>query len=244
MMSANDDGKLIDVYLEEYKSLRAEVLSRIQTQNQAVNFLLIIMGAAITATIAVLRDVQSASYLSSVILAIILLLPLFAAPLCFIFFDNEIMIHAIGSYLFYEVRPRIAKITKSLDTLGDILEFKHLPFTTSRVFHHVSLGRWILFIIPILLPTAFSIAYSSANWGWWRNYHSPIPKAQPINGIFLVIIIVANCAVSTLLIFVMFWLRRNRQYQQRKKQIWISRWQLRRRKIHEIISTQRGFDYR
>jgi hypothetical protein len=157
---AKDAG---DLYLAEYNSLRTEQMSRMQTQGQAFNFLLVIVGAAITAIISA-ANATNRDHLPWVVTLVTLLLPLAACPLGYMFFDNEIMIHSIGSYLYHNRRHQMIAYFSNPDILGNTLAFKGLPDFTDQVFPWVSRGRWILFCIPTFLPVVFFPFISAAVW--------------------------------------------------------------------------------
>jgi hypothetical protein len=152
------DTNVFNAYIAEYNSLRAEVLARVQTQNQTFNFLLVILGASITAIITTANSAKP-EHLPPVILAVALLLPLITCPLAYMFFDNELMIHAIGSYIYYDRRRKIADITGDPHLFESIADFKYLPPSTHSVFHPISRGRWILFCIPAYVPLVFVPLY-------------------------------------------------------------------------------------
>ena len=170
-MSSVDPNKtnIFNAYLAEYNTLRSEVLARIQTQNQAFNFLLIIVGASITA---VITTANSAAHwnLVPVTFAIVLLLPLVTCPLAYMFFDNELMIHAIGSYIYWDRRLRFINLTDEKHLFGSVADFKFLPPSTSKVFHPISRGRWVLFCIPTFLPIVFFPVFIAAKWNSMPNY--------------------------------------------------------------------------
>jgi hypothetical protein len=141
-----------DLYLAEYNSLRQEQMQRIQTQGQSFNFLLILTGAAITAVITSANAKENASLFPWVVITVTLLLPMATCPLGYMFFDNEIMIHSIGSYLYYNRRPRMLEHFGDDQALGRTLSFNLLPQWTNTVFPWISKGRWILFCLPTFLP--------------------------------------------------------------------------------------------
>lgn len=170
MSSTNpNQTNVFNAYLAEYNTLRSEVLARIQTQNQAFNFLLIIVGASITAVITTANS-DAPWNLVPVTFAIALLLPLVTCPLAYMFFDNELMIHAIGSYIYWDRRVRFVELTNDKHLFGSVADFKFLPPTTSKVFHPISRGRWYLFCIPTFLPVVFLPVYTVVKWKFLPNY--------------------------------------------------------------------------
>src|SRR5215216_4594836 len=180
-MSATDPNttNVFNAYLAEYNTLRAELLARIQTQNQAFNFLLIIVGASITAIIATANSDKPWN-LVPVTFAIVLLLPLLTCPLAYMFFDNELMIHAIGSYIYWDRRIGFTKLTSDEHLFKSITDFKYLPPSTHTVFQPISRGRWYLFCIPTLLPIIFLPIYTFVKWASLPNYSTLIDVSAVI----------------------------------------------------------------
>ena len=207
-----DKDRALDVYLEEYKSLRAEVLARVQTQNQAFNFLFLIMGATITAVIAAANSAISAeppqpAHLESVINGVALLLPLVTAPLGFIFFDNEIMIHAIGSYLYYgDGGALVHSKTGNAKVFGGVMSFEYLPRKTNTLHHQVSSSRWLLFLVPIVLPILWLCGRMVERWDWWSSYS----LTTIIFGSFIFLL---DIIAFFLWIKAMVWISRNKKKQ-------------------------------
>lgn len=175
--------EIFDAYLAEYNSLRSEVLARFQTQNQAFNFLLIVLGAAITAVISTANS-DTPENLASVILSVALLLPLATCPLGYMFFDNELMIHAIGSYIYYDRRKKLESLTGHPHFFGTLTDFKHLPPSTNSVFHPISRGRWLLFCIPAFIPLLFTPLYAFTRWPTITGYSGVMLAAAAITFVF------------------------------------------------------------
>lgn len=205
----NDNSKLLDVYLAEYNSLRAEIIARTQTQNQVLNFLLIIIGAATSANVA---GINAGINVNLILLITALLLPLITFPLAFIFFDAEIMIHAVGSHLHENLRKYIGSVVEADKLEGarlafkSTLDFEHLNSTTKATQHWLSIGRWFIFLIPTLMPVLSLILYSLEDWGWW--YKNLIPLS-PIYSITLImsglIVFLIEILMSLLLLCAIIW---------------------------------------
>jgi hypothetical protein len=140
----------LQVHMAEYTLLRQEVLSRMATQSQAFNYLLVVIGVAATALVNGLGKEQDA-YLS-IVLLVTILLPLVSAPLGFIFFDNEMVLHAIGSYIDRAWRPRTRELVADADILGNIWLFVGLDASSPRIHRRLSQGRWLLFLLPTVVP--------------------------------------------------------------------------------------------
>jgi hypothetical protein len=157
-MSAIDPNKtnVLNAFLAEYNTLRSELLGRIQTQNQTFNFLLIIVGASITAVITTANSNRPEN-LVPVTFAVVLLLPLVTCPLAYMFFDNELMIHAIGSYIYWDRRLKFIELTSNEHLFGSITDFKYLPPSTHKVFS----ADFAREVVPLLYSHFFAGCFSS-----------------------------------------------------------------------------------
>lgn len=206
-MSATDSNNtnVFNAYLAEYNTLRSELLARIQTQNQTFNFLLIILGAGITAIISTANSDKPGN-LVPVTFAVVLLLPLIACPLAYMFFDNELMIHAIGSYLYWDRRLRFIALTRDDQLFRSITDFNFLPPSTHKVFQPISRGRWYLFCIPTFLPIAFLPVYTLLKWASLPNYSSFIEVTA-------IIIFLLDVVEVYILVGVIRWIFDNNKFQ-------------------------------
>ena len=205
-MSATDSNKtiLFNAYLAEYNTLRSELLARIQTQNQTFNFLLIVVGASITAVITTANSGKP--NLVPVTFAVVLLLPLVTCPLAYMFFDNELMIHAIGSYLYWDRRLKFIALTGDEHVFGSITDFRFLPASTHKVFQPISRGRWYLFCIPTFLPIVFVPFYTYAKWATMQNYSNGVMALA-------VVVLVVDIVEVVILAGVIKWIFDNNKYQ-------------------------------
>jgi hypothetical protein len=208
-MSIPDPNKtnIFNAYLAEYNTLRTEVLARISTQNQCFNFLLIIVGASITAIITTANSNNPAN-LRPVTFAIALLLPLITCPLAYMFFDNELMIHAIGSYLYWDRRVRFIELTKDDAVFKSITDFRFLPPSTLAVFRPISRGRWYLFCIPTFLPVLFLPVYTIVKW-------ASLPHYSRLIYVTVAIIFLLDILEVYILARVITWIFDNDAYQHR-----------------------------
>jgi hypothetical protein len=86
------------------------------------------------------------------------------------FFDNELMIHAIGSYIYYDRRKKLEDLTGNSHLFESLADFKYLPPSTHSVFHPISRGRWVLFCIPTFIPLVFMPLYVYTRWNALPDY--------------------------------------------------------------------------
>ncbi|WP_210480780.1 hypothetical protein [Naasia sp. SYSU D00948] len=199
--------RALSAYLAEYDKLRAEQFTRMETQNHTFNFALLVLAAGIGAVVS-LATGQKAEAVTPGILAVCLLLPLLGCPLAFKFFDNEILIHAVGSYLFRDRRLRIREaVGDDSFNIRRISEFIDLPDHTRSVWWLASVGKWFLFAVPTFLPTAIALLYGGAELG---QLHATIPPAVIVVSFGILALDIALCAA---LIPVMRWVWINRRFQ-------------------------------
>lgn len=204
--------RAIDIYIAEYNSLRAELLARVQTQNQAFNFLLIVTAAAITAVITTANS-DAGEYLAPIFLAVTLMLPLATCPLAFIFFDNEIMIHAIGSYLHYDRRPNIMELVRNQNILGSPLAFQYLPPSTHKIFPAISRGRWVLFCLPTFIPLLVLPFYVLQQWDNLSVYFPSRDGYSLILTFAVLLVYVIDLVACAYLFRAILWIFQNKRHQ-------------------------------
>lgn len=137
-----------DAHLTEYNALRQDIFSRFEYQRQAFNFLIVILGAVISAIFVVSQNqIENA-------IILLLFLPIIVAPLGFIFFDNELMIYANAFYLFDYLGNRVSEIAKDDVFLFEEKRLKYMRKSTLTIHRLISTGRWILFVLPCITPVA------------------------------------------------------------------------------------------
>jgi hypothetical protein len=147
------DEKQVDIYLAEFEALRNDILARFEFQRQAFNYLIALLGASL-AFVGAWGDkhpIQPEYFL---------FMPLLAAPLAYIFFDNEIMISADGRYIHDKLRRYIQEaLGSSTSTKVLCLEERHADLSTWQCSIQLclSIGRWLLFLLPVIGPIVFGL---------------------------------------------------------------------------------------
>ena len=96
---------VLSVYLAKYGSLRAETASRFQFQAQAYNFLVVVLTAAVVAAASLLGSGHAAQFER-----LILVLPLVAGPLGYLYLSNDLMIFGIAGYLDRELSRDVSAL--------------------------------------------------------------------------------------------------------------------------------------
>ena len=172
--AAGDNAKSVDelrlnVYLAEYERIGNELLSRFESQRQAFAFTIGIFGTLVTVITAMenpwpVSDASGlATALSSLNPLLLFWVPLVVVPFGFIWFDNELMIWGIIAYTRVNLHTRIA------DLVGDdhvlLMEQNCFAHPETRSVHHVmSLGRWTLFLLPIVVSLGYAVAKRPHFW--------------------------------------------------------------------------------
>jgi len=105
------------------------------------------------------------------------------APLGFIFFDNELMLHANGFYVFKFLGKRISQLVKDDVLLVERERKVSLGKPTWIVHRWLSVGRWILFLGPVIGPMIYIV--TSTDY-WWKYPY--------------VLVFAADCALTLILI--------------------------------------------
>lgn len=162
------EENIIPVHLAVYDSLRTEQLKRIDSQNQSINYLLIVLGVSATV---VASSVGRPEYMTMIIFWTFLLLPIIASPLAFLFFDHEMAIHSIGNHLYFIwYDENMKKALGAMPIFENSLLFYKLHHSSRKIHTTLSLSRYTLFLIPTILPVIYTGLYTGLNWGWWQKY--------------------------------------------------------------------------
>lgn len=162
--------ELLTVYTNEYGLLNQEIFARFDSQRQAFSYLVTVAAILVTIILAVIKDRLDLDP------NLILFVPLLMAPLGFIFFDSEIAIWAINRYIATRLRPAAAGLiapeaAPAVSFWGDP-RASLLPLSRWG-YSALSLGRWVLFLLPLLLPLGYAAARFEA---WWA---SPTERSTP-----------------------------------------------------------------
>lgn len=165
--ATTDKSLLLNTYIAEFNNLRAEQLKRIDSQNQAMSYLFLIIGASASAIVA---SVDKPS-MPLILCWIALFLPIATAPLAFMFFDNEMAIHSIGSHIYWHLRDKnLTELVGDKRILEPSLEFLLLHRSSRKIHGALSRTRWSLFLLPTLLPVAGMFIWAIASRDWWLRY--------------------------------------------------------------------------
>ena len=151
---ATSDG-LLEAHLAEYEALTAELTSRFESQRQAFNYLVLVLGG----TVALLGAAGDRPMPLLTAPDLFFWLPLLTAPLAFIFFDNELMIWSIIGYVRHYLRLQV-QATVGSDGVWQMEEsrFRYLGRFCDPCHRLLSYGRWLFFLFPVVLSTWYAFA--------------------------------------------------------------------------------------
>ena len=157
----------VNVYVAEYNRLGTEILNRLAAQSQLFIYALGLMTAAGTAIAGVFQgDWIGQAYRPIAVVLILLAFSLLMAALSSMYFEHEVMIHAIGSYLYHEQRRRVRREVGGTGLFRSVLGFQYLPPTT-RAAHSTYVGTRIwVFTAPNFVPPLILLALVPAAGAW------------------------------------------------------------------------------
>lgn len=143
--------------LEEYRALRAEIVSRLESQQEILNYTVVLIAAALPFGGTIIDNKQY---------TFLLLIPLVFDLLAWLFLVQENMIDALGVYLNVRLAPRMEQLLgHKLQTKDPMWEWELFQYSTfygsflRRILQAI-LGA-VRYILPILPGGVSIIAYWS-----------------------------------------------------------------------------------
>ncbi len=133
--SASAQDKIL-LITEEYKSLRSEIGRFQNYQRQLVTSGIIVIAAAVAATVKENLLPERSS--------LFLLLPLVIVPISLLFFESDFVILRAAKYLGDELRNSVLKLVPDADEIG-IMRWENYRATNDRGY---SISRILLFLVP------------------------------------------------------------------------------------------------
>jgi hypothetical protein len=162
----------LNAYLAEYERIWDELVSRFESQRQAFAFTIGIFGTLVTVITTMENPwpISDASglekALSSLNPLLLFWVPLVVVPFGFIFFDNELMIWGIVAYTRNNLHARISALIGDANVI--LMEMNRFPNPKTRSCHFVlSLGRWTIFILPVVVSLAYAIVRRPQFYTTW-----------------------------------------------------------------------------
>lgn len=103
-----------DIYLEEYKALRDEILLRIRGKNRTINYVILLISALIIAIWQIPGRIEP----ERVYIIFLLIIPLISFALALIYCWHDLIIASIGGYINQLLRPKLVELYDEEDILG------------------------------------------------------------------------------------------------------------------------------
>jgi len=110
----NQRNTSIDVYLEEFKALREEILLRMKERNATVNYILLLISALIVAIWQIPGRIEP----EKTFIIFLLIIPVIFFFLALIYCWHDLMIASLGGYINQILRPNLIKVCHHEDILG------------------------------------------------------------------------------------------------------------------------------
>jgi hypothetical protein len=159
--------KSLEPHLTEYRALREEQKTRLTMNGSMLNFILLVVGAAIAAYVQ-----MSMGGKQQLFTPILLGIPLLTTPITLFYYDNTLMVYRIARYFETNLYPVVESV------LG------YNPFQWDR-FHRQTSGQLVLmafgrnlffFLItvgPILLFLILKLGYQTVVWCFLSVFRNP-----------------------------------------------------------------------
>ncbi|MCD4797388.1 MAG: hypothetical protein K8R19_00065 [Methanosarcinales archaeon] len=110
----NQKSNSNDIYLEEYKALRDEILLRAREKNRTINHVILLISALIVAIWQIPGRIEP----ERTYIIFLLIVPLISFMLALIYCWHDLMIVSIGGYINQLLRPKLAELYGKEDILG------------------------------------------------------------------------------------------------------------------------------
>jgi hypothetical protein len=181
-------------------------MKRIDSQNQAFYYMLLVIGIAATAAV---TGFTKTDQMAQIFFWLLLFLPIITAPLAFIFFDHEMAIHSVGSYIYWAwTKNTVDPLLRNKHTFKDSLSFAFLNTSSKKIHGELSDRRWNLFLIPTWWTTIGVIIYAGVYYEWWVNVLKNQSLYKSVFGfLFCAVIWWANLQSSLLIRRAIKWTR-------------------------------------
>jgi hypothetical protein len=143
----NQRNTSIDIHLEEYKALRAEMLLRMKARNAVVNFILLLISALIVAIWQIPGRVEP----EKTFIIFLLIIPVVFFFLSLVYCWHDLMIASLGGYINHILRPKLIKVCQQEDILEWEIYLKKRCESSSWKF--MSFLNRLILVVPIPIST-------------------------------------------------------------------------------------------
>lgn len=120
---------LLLILLEEYKTIRTEILARVAAQQNLTQYAVILIGASLPYSTVVIERQEFVA---------LLVVPLILIPLCWLFLREDTMIMSLSTYVSTELGPNIKRV--KTETLASFRDITVLDWETFRARTHFRSG--------------------------------------------------------------------------------------------------------
>ncbi len=139
-----DSGRLT-VLLAEMKQLGDEVRERLKAQDGLLNYIFIIIAAALAAGVPLAKDQEW-----RIVKAVALTLPILASSIAFVYISHEVMIYSAACYVTTRVRPKLKALVGD-----DVCDWDQFLWYEKR--HPIRRLLSVLRPLVLFLPFAISM---------------------------------------------------------------------------------------
>jgi len=150
----------------EYNALRGEIGRYQDHQKEIMNFVILVVGGALTIVASTLGKVSG---FSDQLLQVLLIAPIFCCLLCLLYYDRTIRIIRLAHYLGTVVNRRASLLCG----VSNVWTWEHYKRTTTVVNRSLALWvdrvRWLMFLLPSIgLPCLYFALGGGvgASWVW------------------------------------------------------------------------------
>ena len=153
---------MLQACLEEYKSLRAEIMLRIQLRQNLINYVVLIYTGALTFSAAVFFEKLDIKISNDIQVFILLIIPWVFYPLALIYFRHDWFIAALAGYIEHEISPKMYKLINLSDN-NNIIKKRiwkweiYIHAIRKSLYQKILAGvRYIPFLLPCLISILLS----------------------------------------------------------------------------------------
>ena len=143
---------ILQASLEEYKTLRSEIMQSIRLRQNMINYSVLIFTGILTLTAAVFSGRFELNTTEDVQIIILLIIPWLFYPLALIYLRHDLLIAVLASCIEHKISPKINKLLNTDDHKWEWEGYIH----TFRKSSHQKFLAGVRYI-PLLLPSFISL---------------------------------------------------------------------------------------
>jgi len=143
---------ILQASLEEYKTLRSEIMLRIRLRQSLLNYSILIFSGLLTLSAAAFSGRFDITISEDIQIIIFLIIPWLFYPLALIYFRQDLFIAVLAGCIEHKISP---KINKLLNATAHKWEWEGYIHTFRKSFFQKILAA--IRYIPLLLPSLISL---------------------------------------------------------------------------------------